>query len=67
MKNERKTNYFAKNTKKNPIKKLEKKQKCKREEICVPFNLRKQQKETKIIIIFIYIGGFLIYTTYYFF
>jgi len=40
-----------------------KKQKCKREEICVPFNLRKQQNETKIIIIFIYIGVFLIYTT----
>ena len=48
---------------KNLIKKLEKKQKCKREEICVPFNLRKQQNETKVIIIFIYIGVFLIYTT----
>jgi len=47
---------------KNLIKNL-KKQKCKREEICVPFNLRKQQNETKIIIIFIYIGVFLIYTT----
>jgi len=53
--------------KKIQLKNLKKKQKCKREEICVPFNLRKQQKETKIIIIFIYIGGFLIYTTYYFF
>jgi len=66
-KKERKTNYFAKNTKKKSNQKTWKKQKCKREEICVPFNLRKQQNETKIIIIFIYIGGFLIYTTYYFF
>ena len=44
--------------KKTSLKTNHKKQKCKREEICVPFNLR------KIIIIIIYIGGFLIYTYY---
>lgn len=60
-KTERKTNYFAKNSTKKSNQKTWKKLKCKREEICVPFNLRKQQNETKIIIIFIYIGGFDLY------
>jgi len=53
--------------KKNPIKKLEKKQKCKREEICVPFNLRKTTKQNETKIIIIYIGGFLILLHKYFF
>jgi len=62
-KKESKENYYYFATKKienqkTSLKTKHKKQKCKREEICVPFNLR------KIIIIIIYIGGFLIYTYY---
>ena len=59
----KKNKLFCKKYKKKSNQKTWKKQKCKREEICVPFNLRKQQNETKVIIIFIYIGVFLIYTT----
>ena len=53
----KKTTILQKISKKQKTNRLKTKQKCKREEICVPFNLRKN-KNYYYLYLYIIIGGF---------